>query len=1164
MRSFIKFLPLLSIILFFVWASPQVFAQGVTSAEMDGKITDQKGEPLEGATVVAVHVPTGTKYGAYTRAGGLFNIANMRSGGPYKVSISYVGYKTTELDNIVLSLGNTFTLNEKVVEESATLQTVTIEVDRNDQFSDSRMGMSTAVGKDRIASLPTLSRSLQDMTRLTPNASGANSFGGTNFRYNNITIDGAVNNDAFGFSPSSGVASGSLATGTPGGQTRTQPISLDAISEVAVQQSPYDVKLGNFTGGSVNAVTRSGTNEVEGSVYYFYRDGNITGNSIDGRNTSLGNSYYEHQVGFRLGAPIIKDKFFFFINAELSRRLEPVLSQPGDPSSNIDGPTADAIAAKLRNTYGYDVGAYGTYGNRVNANKLFVRLDYNINENHQLTLRHNVNSAFSDNLERAQSLLRFGSQDYQHNAINNSSVLELKSRFGNTISNNLLLGYNNIQDFRAPNGTSQQYFPQLEITNGQNLIFLGTEREAAPYKVNTQVFEFTDHFSWYLGKHNVTLGTHNEFNSFQYYFLNSYVGRVAYPSIARFLDDNPNRVRANFVLTNNGNTFDPTLNTPDNAAATPSAQFNVYMLSVYGQDEWKATDKLKVSYGLRFDWALVPNSLPQWAPYFNAANNNLTNGSSPVASQPLGQVNISPRVGFNYDVFGDKKLQIRGGSGLFTGRMPFAWLAYAYYLNGNNYGNVDVNNIAARTATNDTRVFLNNAPGTGNPVNVALIPQITVPTLNGGRPFWQANAAGVPLRELDLPAQNLRLPQTWRSSLAIDAKLPLGITGSIEGMFSKNVYDIYFSNLNSPSGLQAPVGFLANTGDNRPFFSGGRADANFTQVLYMANTSQGYRYNITGMLSKQFDWGLYAQASYTYGRAYDIANGQRNSWQSNWEVNQVVVPNTPTLTLSNYNLTHRFLVVLSYKAAYGSNKQFATGATLIYSGQSGNPYTYTINGDPTGAGAPTMLLPYIPNNRQDIFLTDLTLGSATAAPTSFTLGAGDVVPGFTIGQTVQQGTALPSGTVLSANTQYAFLDAFISNDAYLKNKRGQYADRNGAETPWNHQLDLRLSQDIGFKIGNKSHTIQLTWDIINFSNLINNTWGRVYFVPNLNNQQVNLLNFSSRTAATGTPTVLVNGVQTAVGNNTPVYTYTPIVGDPWAVDQLLSRWQMQFGVRYSF
>ncbi|MBH8558696.1 TonB-dependent receptor [Hymenobacter negativus] len=1122
----------------------------VTTSALSGKVTSDKGEDLIGVTVVATNLPTGTKRGTGTEPDGRFTIPNLAPGGPYEVTVTYVGYKEQTVSNVYLTLGNTTRLNFVLAAEAQALNEVVVV--GNTQAT--KTGAGTNVGSAAIQQLPTISRSITDFTRLDPRNSN-NSFAGSSFRYNNITLDGAVNNDAIGFSPSLGGQSGS--SGLPGGSARANPISLDAIQEIQASVAPYDVKLGNFTGGSINAVTRSGTNEFTGSVYGYGRNQGVTGRSIDGNESKIGSAYHDYQTGFRVGGPIVKNKLFFFTNAEIARRTEPQFYAAGTPGSPVTTDLAQAIAGKLSNytvknadgslgTASYNVGEYGNYNIHANSNKIFGRIDFNLNDKTSIALRHNYITSEATNLERSGSLFKFGSQDFTQHNVQNSTVLEAKSNFSSKFANNLILGYTNIHDYRDLLGGQANLFPAVQINNvgtsvgkgpgasdyysGSNQILLGSDREASIFNTRQKTFELTDNFTYYVGAHALTLGTHNEFYHIDYGFINSWNGRIEYNSVNDFLADKPNRIRGTY---NNGTVGDNSYQYNYN---NPSAAFNINFYSAYLQDEWNVTDRLKITPGVRFDIASLPtkpslNTALVNNPQNDAKTLNQTYSHTPWAdlnNNYLGQVQFSPRLGFNYDVKGDQSFVIRGGSGIFTGRVPFAWFGYAYYNNGVNFNSVDYNGtdgkgIQSSGNTGVKTIYLNT-----NPNNI--YGQLPIANYNPN------NLKGSPT-EVNLVDNNFKMPQVWRSSLAFDFKLKTGTRFSVEGLYTKTLQDVQFENIN----LNDNVTYLANGPTQSPVYASGKVNSGFSNAFFLTNTQKGYRYQLTGSVGQTINNLVDASVAYTYGQSKDISNGIRNSPQSNWELNPALNVNNPALAYSNFDLRHRVVASLNLHKTFA--QRFTGYFTSVLTYASGSPYTWVYNNNFFGNGQQNVQLAYIPTSASDIVF--VTKGAVAPVPVTNPNGYG----------------------VDASGAQSAAFNSFVDNDSYLKTRRGQYTERNAGRTPWNNQADVRLMLDV--KLGSleanaagivpKAHTIQVSLDIINFGNFLNSSWGRQYFVPNTFNSTLGTgLTQVGYADAAGTISTSYN----ATSFNRPAFTY----GAPatYSIDQLASRWQGQLGMRYSF
>ncbi len=1067
----------------------------VTTSSVTGRIIDSKGESLPGATVQLVYKPTNTNFGVATNAEGRFNIANLPPGGPYDVMVSFVGYLPQSQNDVTLRLGEAHILNFTLQDETQQLGEVVVVGVLTD--ATEKIGTGNSVGKSQIQTLPTLSRSFSDFTRLTPQVSN-NSFAGTSFRYNNITLDGAINNDAIGFSPSLGGVSGTA--NQPGSSTRTNSFSLDAIQEVQVQIAPYDVTLGNFTGGSVNAVSRSGSNTVSGSVYGFGRNASITGKykgSDKVGDGSIDNTYSDYQTGVRIGLPIIKDKLFLFTNEEVTNSQMPLFFPAGAPGYFMTTDIANQIKNKLATlpvsaynpTGGYDAGATTDYSIYSKSRKFFNRIDWIINKNHQLAIRNNSVISEATNLERSTNEFQFGNYDFLQKNTNISTVAELKSRFGNAASNSLIVGYTDIKDSRDPLGT---IFPQIQINGiGSGRALIGTNREAGIFNMRQKTFEVTDNFRFFAGKHTYTIGTHNEFYNIDYNFINSWNGRYDYASLASFLADTPSRMRA---------IYNPADNTRDVNLSSSPAKFNIAMLSFYMQDELAVNDKFRLTYGLRGDMTLLPSG-PDASGQKNFPANPANYGTTydygtpvpQIGSQYFSQLYVSPRVGFNYDVKGDQSVIVRGGSGIFTGRIPFAWLGYAFYNNGVSYGAMDLN-----------------PPKAGTPIP-------TDPTK------FQAFAAANGSKnrtELDVIDKNFQMPRAWRSNLAVDFKLGNGYGLTLEALYTQVIKDVQIKQINlkdsvyyAPNDVnkQQPLYLSSSTATG----TSNRVSNNFSSVYLITNTNLGSRYQLTAKMTKEFKSGLSIMAAYTYGQSKDILNGIRNSPESGWQLNQALNPNNPGLTYSNFDIRHRIVSSIQYKKTWA--KRTTSYASLIYTSQSGSPFTYAItsSNNLTRNGQQIDMF-FIPASSDQINLVNRVNAD---------------------------------GSITTPAQQYQELDNFIKSDSYLNSHRGQFAERNGARTPWNNQLDLRLMQDFNFSVGGgKMNTIQVSFDIINLSNLINKDWGVVYYTPNTLNSSVD---------------VGLRVTRAATSTAAPTYTFTT-PGATYSIDQFSSRWQGQLGVRYIF
>ena len=1073
-------------------APATIFAQETTST-LGGQITDAKGVFVSGVTVTVKYEPTNYTTSTQTNSKGIFYITNLKPGGPYTIKFSFVGFKDQEFHDVNLSLGANPDVKVAMKEASAQLTEVTVT-----SAGRKTVAGGTTIGSRQLTTLPTLGRSLSDFTRLTPQSNN-NSFAGSNFRYNNLTIDGAINNDAFGFSNSAGGTSGGGQAGAAGAGTRTNPYSLDVIQEVQVQLSPYDVKIGNFTGGSVNAVTKSGSNDFHGSVYSYGRNQALVGKSVDGTKSKIGSDFYDYQYGATISGPIAKNKAFFILNYEHTDRQEPTTYNIGDPGAALTLAEATQIVNQLQTKYGYDPGSYlGAYKVFTKSDKVFGRLDFNLDKKNTLTVRGIYTNGSGNNLERSSSNFQFGSTDFTQYTKNLNLTAELKTKFSNNVSNQFNISYINVHEYRD---FPRPLAPYIDIDNGR--ITLGTWREASIYNLKQQTFEISDNVTVTKGINKFTFGTHNEFYKLTYGFINSYNGRWEYSrGLASFLADNPSRIRGAFIT-------DPKLGgTRDDIYNNPPNPFTVGLSSVYAQDEITVSKNFKLSPGIRFDYSFVGAQ-----PTLDAALNT-TNSAGYVSANPTytntafkdltgklpSRVTVSPRLGFNYDVKGDQSVVVRGGTGIFTGRVPFAWYGYAYTLSGSTYGNIDWN-----------------GPAAGQTVPLAINPAGLKDTVTkyGG-------ASRSATREIDVFDNNFKLPTVWRSNIAVDFKFGKGYKFTADFLYTKTVYDVKYEQIN----LKDSVAYFSTGPTQTPVYVGGKYNSAYSNVYYLTNTSEGYRYNITAQLSKttanlaigKHQFNMNWSAAYTYGVSKDITNGIRNSWESSFNVNPSITPSNSQLAYSNFDLRSRIVATWSGNLIWNSTN--STSLSFFYSGVSGSPYSLIYQSGPFGSGS-NAPLPYVPKSQADANLKDN--GAYTAAQ------------------------------------QWSDLDAFISGDKYLSTRRGQYAERNGMRTPWNHELDLKIMHEFKLSKTNAKQTLQISLDIFNVLNLIDNSLGHVTFVTNLNNYTVNFLKFvaDANGKAPGAP---------ATGY-VPTFNFvkpTGLNGNYYTVDPINSRWQGQFGVKYNF
>ncbi|WP_339700300.1 carboxypeptidase regulatory-like domain-containing protein [uncultured Roseivirga sp.] len=1057
----------------FVVISTIAYGQGTTTSSLNGRVTDASGEPLPGATIVAIHTPSGSQYGNISNADGFYRIPNMRVGGPYTVKVTFVGYQEFKRENIYLTLGQSFKLDATLQETSVTLQDVEVIADRGGVFDGNRTGAETVVGIDQINATPTVARAIGDFARFTPQATideGSDGFsisiGGQNNRYNSIYIDGAVNNDVFGLAGS----------GTNGGQTGVSPISIDAIEQFQIQVAPFDVRVSGFAGGAINAVTRSGSNEIEGSAYRYWRNEKLAGKTptdIDQANRDRLNEFSSQTYGVRLGGPVIKDKLFFFVNYE---KQEDETPQPFDFSTYEGDATRtdlNALISKL-DGFGYDPGVFENNPVILDSDKLTAKFDFNANQNNKFSLRYSYVKA--DNIEAIRSSTRtigFYNRSESFLSKTNSISAEWAASLGANASNKLTLGYVNVSDDRDATG---QDFPTVVINDGRGTILFGAEPFSSANLLDQTVFTINDNFELYRGRHTYTFGINAEFYSAENLFIPFNFGQYTYNNLNDFMTDQP------------ADAYTRTFSNVDNLTGDGSAAaaiFNSSVVGVYAQDEFQVNDNLKMTLGLRMDVQSFEDT-PENATFNNTGIPQLEAAGYDLQGAKVGefikpQALFSPRFGFNWDINGDRTLQLRGGAGIFTSRIPLVWPGGAYNNNGFNLGSVDEDDFDGIF-----RPDVNNQPGS---------PSNTVQSGN-----------------IDLFASDFKAPQVAKFNLALDKQLSNGWVASIDGLYTKTLNAVVYQNLNIKPSTES----LTGTGDDRPKFNrNDRVLSNYGGIYLASNTSRGYAYNLTGTLTMPIINGFQGSASYSYGESYTVFDGTSSQNSSQWRgLHSVGGRNfDQPLVKSNFSGGHRVIAQVSYKHNWSEN--VATQLGLVYEGRSGSPfsYIYNDNGNLNREDSRERNLVYVPLNRDDIVLID----DASAG---------------------------------TADYQWQQLNKFIAGNKYLNSRRGQYVEVNADRAPFTHIFDLRFMQEFSFNIGDKKNTFQFTADIYNFGNMLNNEWGRRYFIP----ADFELLNFEGFQGDNTTPTYTFDGVT----NNDPSANRIDDSG------LTSSRWQMQLGIRYIF
>jgi Carboxypeptidase regulatory-like domain len=1105
--------------------SVQVFAQ--TTAAISGTVLDEKGEGLPGANVIAIHEPTGSRYGAATRADGRYNIVNMRPGGPYKVTISFVGYKDDVKTGVNLTLNQDQRINSKLETAEAQLEEVKVVASRSSVINAGRTGAATTVSNKQITTLPTLNRSLTDFARLDPRSNGSLSFAGRNALFNNLTVDGAFFNNAFGLN------------GTIGGQASAQPISVDAIDQFQVNIAPFDVRQGMSSGANINVVTKTGTNEWSGSVYGFNRNQDLVGDKIGSVENAVSN-FKVSQIGGRIGGAIIKNKLFVFASFEKEDRIDPGTTfKPTRDGITTDNATSSVKAADLdrlrdflKSKFNYDPGAYENYDRLTQSTKFNVRLDWNISDKHKFNIKYNNLRSFADIPPSnsgalpngggpSNTNLPFQGSYYRINNNLDSYIAELNSTFSGKIANNLTVGYTQLRDFReAPYNTTP--FPTVHIGNGsgQAATTIGFEPFSVNNVLDTDVLQITDNLTIYSGKNVFTLGVAYENNEFRNGFAPDFYSLYQF----RTFDDFYNSV-------NNGtSTASLFRNRWSIGSEFPFARMKGSTLSFYAQDEINLGKGFKLTVGLRADGTSFP--VEQNATTNNERVNSLTFRDGVqvnTGKYPDFTLLWSPRVGFNWDVNEEKNTQVRGGFGIFTGRVPYVWLSNQLSNNGVLFGSESIA-AAAAPAVVANRPF-------SNDVTKYKPTTIVLPTSYN----------------LAITDENFKFPQIFRANLAVDRNLGNGWLATFEGIYTKDINAVYLDNINLPIAPRTAIG-----ADNRPIYfnvgtngfpstrynriyglvaNGGTtlpanlslASPDISDAILMKNTNNGYSYSLTGTISKTFENGLFASLSYTNTDSRSVNDGGSIA-QSMWR-DRVVSgdPNADVLSYSNFLQRHRIVAFGSYRLNYLNNKM-ATTFGFTYSVGPGQRFSYVYTGDLNGDGSGgNNDLIYIPRDQSEILLRAIPANAATGAPL------------YTVAQ------------------QWADLDAYIKQDSYLNSRRGQYAERNGGESPWAASFDFKVTQDFNFKVGGKINTIQLSLDMFNAGNYVSPNWG-----INQGPVRVALLNFAAYDNAAG---AVATG---SVPTGRPIFTFpyragaNPLNETFQNGTGLGSRWQGQIGIRYIF
>lgn len=1020
----------------------------VTTASMSGKVT-AGGESVIGATVQVVHEPSGTKYGTVTNVDGRYNLQGMRTGGPYKVEVSYVGYQSAAFTGISLQLGDNYVLNASLKESSELLGEVVVIASASSNMKSDRAGAITNMNREAIAAVPTVNRSMNDVMRLSPQSSStSNGFavGGGNYRQSYVTVDGAAFNNSFGIGqnlPSNG-----------------SPISLDALEQISVSVTPYDVRQSGFTGGAINAVTRSGDNEFKGTVYSYFNNENLKGKKVDDyelvRNKSQYNTY-----GASFGGAIIKDKLFFFVNGEYEDNITAgpsFLLRDNESQSYTDNSYVRPLLSDVKtmqdyliSKYGYNPGRYGNYSVKTPAYRFMARVDWNINDNNKLSIRYSQTHTKDSNSPSSSvspltaskiypgstSLgissgsgrtsdysMYFESSRYYQERNFNSIAGEWNSRLLDGKLNNMLRFTYSYQD--EPRAYVGGEFPTVDILkDGASYASFGPDPFTAGNTRQVSTYVVTDELTWSLGNHNFTGGLQYEYNNAVNGFMQAGNGYYVYSSWSDFV--NGNKPSA-FGITHS--------NSADLSQFQAKLKYQQY--SAYIQDQMNITPNFKLTAGVRFELPYYPSLKNN----YNAAFAALDFGGKSFSTDQLPGKNItvSPRVGFNWDLTGERKYVLRGGTGVFVGRLPFVWLVSA--VSNSNVGQTSLyyNTVADAVKYGYTQPDFHK--------NVSDI----LTDIYGGTYTPSTPTAPSSPTIID---KDLKMPSTWKTSLAFDAKLPYDIDFTLEGIYNKDFNPAVISN----PGYKEDGTITLSPNDTRANYSYYNSGKNVFLIENGGN--KAYYYSLSAQLRKKFNFGLDLSFAYTHSYARSYGDGIGDQVTSAYKTNTYSINgiNNHELGYGTYVAPDRIIASIGYRKEYA--KHFATSISLIYDGNpigyaggySYSRYSYTFGGNVVGDGGANNLL-YVPESRE-------------------ALDAWNFV----------------DATNYTAKQQKDDFWAYINQDSYLKDRKGKYTERGGAVMPWHHQVDLKLNQDFYVKVGGKRNTIQLGVDVTNLGNLLNSSWG---------------------------------------------------------------------------
>ncbi len=1014
----------------------------ITTSGISGKVTTG-GEDVIGATVTATHQPSGTVYRAVTNMDGRYTIQGMRPGGPYKVEISYVGSQTKTFNNVNLNLGESTNLSCALKDDAHELQEVVVAGKAG--LAASRTGAATSMNAQQINDMPSITHGIADVARLNPQLavtqSGAMSFAGTNNRYNNFMIDGANNNDVFGLTTG----------GSNGGQAGTQPVSLETIEQIQVSVAPFDVRQSGFTGGAINAITKSGTNQFHGSAYFYGYNQDLIGSKYpysDG--TGYAPKYQkqnEYNTGITLGGPIIKNKLFFFANYEHSNKQYPNLYGIDSGNSKVDTDQAKQILEMVKNMaakqgldYNYNYDSKDIY---TKSDKAGLKLDWNINEFNKFAIRWSLVNAEQLSGTGSRTALNLETYSYPFHSNTNSFIAELQSRLSPTISNEARASYVRVRDNRNIKGKT----PMISISDiGGGTVNLGAERNSMANYLNQDIWTFEDNLTWLHGEHTFIFGTHNEIYHFKNCFLSDLFGSYNFKGFENF--------KAYYDGYMNG-TLDPNksymneyryghANTEVTGDPNWASEFSAGQFGFYAQDKWAASNNFTLTYGLRLDIPVFFDT-----PAENKDFNDLavkkgwdlkTNRS--LSFSPM----LSPRVGFRWDINNDRRFILRGGAGIFTGRIPFVWIS-------NNFSGTGV-----QISSYDTK----------NTKGLELILDPNKQEQNAEK--LKASSGN---QDVAVCSKNFKFAQNLRLNLGFDFNV-LGINWTAEAIYSKTLNDILYKNLAEEQTGETFAQKYGYEWDNRPMYQSTVKGTPIAGVYNLANTSKGYTVNLSLKAEKHFDFGLDLMASYTWTKSKAVTGGGSSVAKSSWKY-QYTYRDCNDLELANsaYNIPHRIQASAYYHINYGAKKAWQTTVGLIYQAKSGSPYTLYYYGDVNEDGSNGNDLFYIPTDAQ---IDKMKFEAKTGIHNTLT----NKVFGANF-----------DGNLTEAR-QREMMKYWIAEDSYLSKHRGEYYQRYADNLAFEHHFDVHFAQKYSFKVAGQINSIELSFDILNVGNLLNKDWGHTY------------------------------------------------------------------------